>query len=121
VTCAEKLQATTRRYGENRDRFSTRPRGLPDMVVLIREGALDPERAREAIGETFRRRGTHERPADLVLPPGFEGAFTRYGEGYGLGAMTADEGIAVLTRFLKDIGVLDPDEGEVRRAPTPGA
>src|SRR2546427_5895 len=43
VTFAEKLHATTRRYGENRDRFSTRPRDLPDMVALIGEGALDPQ------------------------------------------------------------------------------
>ena len=33
----------------------------------------------------------------------------------------AVKGMAVLARFLKDIGVLDPDEGEVRVAPTPGA
>jgi hypothetical protein len=76
------------------------------MVALIREGALDPGRTGEVIAETFRRRGTHELPAELVLPPGFETAFTRYGEGYGLEAMTADEGMAVLTRFLQEIGVL---------------
>ena len=108
VTFAEKLHATTRRYGENRDRLSTRPRDLPDMVALIREGALDPERTGEVIDETFRRRGTHDLPAELVLPPGFETAFTRYGEGYGLEAMTADEGLAVLTQFLVEIGVLKP-------------
>ena len=108
VTFAEKLHATTRRYGENRDKLSTRPRDLPDMVALIREGALAPERTREVIAETFRRRGTHDLPAELVLPPGFETAFTRYGEGYGLEAMTAEEGLAVLTRFLVEIGVLPP-------------
>jgi len=108
VTFAEKLHATTRRYGENRDRLSTRPRDLPDMVALIREGALDPERTGEVIAKTFRRRGTHDLPAELVLPPGFETAFTRYGEGYGLEAMTADEGLAVLTQFLEEIGVLKP-------------
>jgi hypothetical protein len=108
VTFAEKLHATTRRYGENRDRLSTRPRDLPDMVALIREGALDPKRTGEVIDETFRRRGTHHLPAELVLPPGFETAFTRYGAGYGLEAMSADEGIAVLTQFLKEIGVLKP-------------
>ena len=106
MTFAEKLHATTRRYGENRDRFSSRPRDLPDMVALIREGALDPERARDAIVETFRRRGTHDLPPELALPPGFEMAFVRYGEGYGLEAMTADEGVAVLTRFLVEIGLL---------------
>jgi len=74
VTFAEKLHATTRRYGENRDRLSTRPRDLPDMVALIREGALDPERTGEVIAKTFRRRGTHDLPAELVLPPGFERA-----------------------------------------------
>ena len=47
-------------------------------------------------------------PGRIVLPPGFETAFTRYGEGYGLEAMTADEGIAVLTQFLEEIGVLKP-------------
>lgn len=108
VTFAEKLHATTRRYGVNRDRFSTRPRDLPDMVALIRDGVLDPERTGEAIAETFRRRGTHEFPAELALPPGFETAFIRYGEGYGLQEMSADEGIAELTRFLERIGILDP-------------
>jgi hypothetical protein len=108
VTFAEKLHATTRRYGENRDRFSSRPRDLPDMVALIREGALDPELSRAAVTETFRRRGTHDLPAELVLPPGFETAFIRYGAGYGLEAMTADEGIAVLTQFLEKIGILKP-------------
>ncbi len=54
VTFAEKLHATTRRYGENRDKFSTRPRDLPDMVALIREGVLDPERIGEGIAATSR-------------------------------------------------------------------
>jgi hypothetical protein len=108
VTFAEKLHATTRRYGENRERFSTRPRDLPDMVALIREAALDPGRTGEVIAETFRRRGTHDLPAELVLPPGFEAAFTRYGEGYGLETMTADDGMAVVTQFLEEIGVLQP-------------
>jgi hypothetical protein len=108
MTFAEKLHATTRRYGENRDKFSTRPRDLPDMVALIREGALDPDRTGEMIAETFKRRGTHDLPAYLVLPPGFETAFVRYGEGYGLEAMSSDEGIAVLTQFLQQIGVLKP-------------
>lgn len=110
VTFAEKLHATTRRYGEKRDRFSTRPRDLPDMVALIREGALEPERTAEAIAGTFRRRGTHDLPAQLVLPPGFETAFTRYGEGYGLAGMTADEGMAVLTQFLEEIGIVKPQQ-----------
>jgi hypothetical protein len=107
VTFAEKLHATTRRYGENRDKFSTRPRDLPDMVALIREGALDPDRTRDAIAETFRRRRTHDLPAELMLPPGFETAFTRYGEGYGLEGMTAEEGLAELTQFLEEIRVLE--------------
>ncbi len=108
VTFAEKLHATTRLYGANRDTFSTRPRDLPDMVALIRAGALDRERTRKAIAETFRRRATHDLPAELALPPGFETAFTRYGEGYGLGEMTAVEGLAVLTQFLEKLGVLEP-------------
>lgn len=105
-TFAEKLHATTRRYGRDRDQFSTRPRDLPDMLALIREGALDPDRTREAIAETFRRRGTHDLPERLVLPPGFETAFVRYGEGYGLEAMTAEDGFEELARFLEAIGVL---------------
>ena len=106
-TFAEKLHATTRRYGENRNKFSTRPRDLPDMVALIRQGALDPDRTRDVIAETFRRRGTHDLPAELFLPPGFETAFTLYGEGYGLEAMTAEEGLAVLTQFLVEARVLE--------------
>lgn len=62
---AEKLHAYTRPRGK---RFNSRVRDLVDMVLLIR-GGLNAVRLISAIRKTFKRRGTHDIPGQLVSPP----------------------------------------------------
>lgn len=65
---AQKLHAYTRpREGAP----NTRVKDLIDLVLLIDEGKLDPERLREAIRYTFERRATHDVPQSLAPPPEF--------------------------------------------------
>jgi hypothetical protein len=62
---AEKLHAYTLPRGK---RPNSRVRDLVDMVLLIR-GRLDAVRLISAIEKTFKRRGTHDIPGQLVSPP----------------------------------------------------
>ena len=69
---AEKIHS----YSLPRRTPNSRTKDLADLVLLIEKCALDPERLREAIGKTFRRRKTHEVPTELENPP--ESWQTRY-------------------------------------------
>jgi hypothetical protein len=63
---AEKLHAYTL---PRTDRLNTRVKDLVDMLLLIREGAIDEAAVRENLSKVFHRRNTHELPAKLPLPP----------------------------------------------------
>ncbi|MBW0000818.1 MAG: nucleotidyl transferase AbiEii/AbiGii toxin family protein [Verrucomicrobia bacterium] len=65
---AEKLHAyTLPRTGQP----NSRVKDLIDLVLLMETGALNPERLRNAVRDTFSRRGTHELPIVLEPPPTF--------------------------------------------------
>jgi hypothetical protein len=63
---AEKLHAYTL---PRTDRFNTRVKDLVDMLVLIRDGSVNEEVARESLHKVFHRRNTHGLPDNLPLPP----------------------------------------------------
>ncbi len=62
---AEKIHS----YSLARQSPNSRTKDLADLVLLIEKCALDPERLRDAISKTFRRRNTHEVPTELGNPP----------------------------------------------------
>lgn len=62
---AEKLHA----YTLPRERTNTRTKDLIDMMLLIRGGKLEQEKAVAAIRATFKRRATHEMPHTIDSPP----------------------------------------------------
>src|SRR5438093_1128058 len=65
---AQKLHAyTLPREGQP----NSRVKDLIDLVLLMDSDSLDPERLRNALRDTFARRGTHKLPATLEPPPEF--------------------------------------------------
>lgn len=63
---AEKIHAyTLLRSGAQ----NSRVRDLVDLVLLVRSGVMDQQRAADALRRTFTRRGTHEVPRVLTAPP----------------------------------------------------
>ena len=63
---AEKLHALSRPYD---DRPNTRTKDLVDLVLLIENELIDPERLRERVRAVFVVRATHELPDDLPAVP----------------------------------------------------
>lgn len=61
----EKLHA----YTLPRSSANSRVKDLVDMALLVRSGELDRRRVLNALHLIFERRGTHDLPASLVLPP----------------------------------------------------
>lgn len=71
----QKIHAYTLPRGE---RPNTRVKDLVDLVLLIDTSAMDPERLRRDIVDTFQRRQTHPVPSVLEPPPEFwEPVFTK--------------------------------------------
>ncbi len=94
---AEKLHAYTfpRPAAPN-----SRVRDLVDMVLLIESGNLAPDRVREALHRTFRRRDTHRLPAVIPAPPDeWGGAFRALAEDCRL-PVSLTEAFQVLREFL---------------------
>lgn len=72
---AQKLHAYTMPRG---DRPNTRVKDLIDLVLLIDSAAMDQERLKRDIMDTFQRRESHPVPSMLEPPPGFwEPVFTK--------------------------------------------
>ena len=65
---AQKLHAYTM---PRKDRANTRVKDLVDLVLLIESDALDVDRLKRDIADTFRRRETHAVPHVLEQPPDF--------------------------------------------------
>jgi len=62
---AEKVHALT----VPRESPNSRVKDLVDIVILIENGKMNPDRIRKALYTTFQRRKTHEVPLDLPEPP----------------------------------------------------
>lgn len=67
---AQKLHAYTL---HREDRSNTRVKDLIDLVLLIDSAAIDQERLKRDILDTFQRRQTHPVPDGLEPPPEFWG------------------------------------------------
>jgi hypothetical protein len=65
---AEKMHASTRRYGPHQ-RSSTRVKDLVDLVLLATTSELSARDLRAALRRTFQARATHPLPATLPEPP----------------------------------------------------
>jgi hypothetical protein len=63
---AEKLHAYTFPW---QDRVNTRTKDLVDLVLLIETGGVTPDGVKEAIANTFAKRGSHAIPVSLPEPP----------------------------------------------------
>jgi Nucleotidyl transferase AbiEii toxin, Type IV TA system len=94
---AEKLHAYTLPRGE---RTNTRTKDLIDMMLLIRGGDLEQEKAVVAIRATFTRRATHEVPRKLDSPPAeWAPVFDALAKECGV-AMTMKEGFELTGEFI---------------------
>jgi hypothetical protein len=94
---AEKLHAYTLPRGE---RTNTRTKDLIDMMLLIRGGNLEQERAAAAIRATFKRRATHEVPRKLDSPPAeWMPVFDALAKECAV-AMTMKEGFELTRKFI---------------------
>ena len=94
---AEKLHAYTLPRGE---RTNTRTKDLIDMMLLIRGGSLEQEKAAAAIRATFTRRATHEVPRKLDSPPAeWAPVFDALAKECGV-AMTMKEGFELTREFI---------------------
>lgn len=67
---AQKLHAYTM---PRTDRANTRVKDLVDLILLIESAAMDVDRLKRDIADTFRRRATHAVPETLAPPPDFWG------------------------------------------------
>ena len=65
---AQKLHAYT---VPRSDRMNTRVKDLVDLLLLIDSAALETNRLKRDIADTFGRRNTHPVPTDLEAPPAF--------------------------------------------------
>lgn len=65
---AEKVHAYTRTYGD-RQRRSTRPKDLVDILLIASSEALDASALRESLQSTFEGRARQPLPARLPPPP----------------------------------------------------
>ena len=97
---AEKLHAYTLPRGE---RTNTRTKDLIDMMLLIRGGKLEQEKAVAAIRATFTRRATHERPHTIDSPPTeWTPVFNALAKECGL-TTTMKEGFELTREFITDL------------------
>ncbi len=111
VQIAEKVHAYTRAYGRERQRGSTRPKDLVDLLLIITQFRLDATRLREALARVFRRRGTHPLPLTLPPPPaGWELAFSRHAAEMGM-PMTLEDAYARVAACLNPV-LQDPASGQ---------
>lgn len=62
---AEKLHA----YTLPRKKENSRVKDILDLVLLIEQGRMEPERIQYAVASTFQRRQTHDIPDELPEPP----------------------------------------------------
>jgi Nucleotidyl transferase AbiEii toxin, Type IV TA system len=99
---AEKVHAYTL---PRPNRMNTRTKDLVDMVLLIREQKLDPEKTAAAIHATFAKRRTHEIPKDLASPPrAWEPVFNELAKECHLD-LTLQEAFATVQEFTEKLGL----------------
>lgn len=89
---AEKLHALSRPYD---DRPNTRTKDLVDLVLLIENDLVEPDRLRERLRTVFGVRGTHEMPADLPpVPAAWRHDYAALVAGLDVEATTMDAALA---------------------------
>jgi hypothetical protein len=98
---AEKIHAYS--YPREKRPFS-RIRDLVDLVLLIEQRLPGKDLVKSAIEATFKRRGTHEIPKSLEIPPGaLEGTYADMAQDCGVEKKTMDEAFAFLKEYWQDL------------------
>ena len=99
-TVLEKLHAYTL---PREQRINSEVKDLVDMVLLIEQGGLDPQRLHECISKTFKRRRTHELPETFQEPPDFwEPIYAKLANECKLNS-NINEGSEVLRRLWREL------------------
>jgi predicted nucleotidyltransferase component of viral defense system len=98
---AEKIHAYTLPREGNPN---SRTKDLVDLVLLIEQGLTEPEKVRTALQQTFKRRKTHEVPADLPAPSdSWEGPYRALAGDCGVMKKTLKDAFLVLNEFWKSL------------------
>lgn len=98
---AEKIHAYS--YPREKRPFS-RIRDLVDMNLIIEQGLLRKDLVKLAIEETFKRRGTHEIPEDLEVPPDNVGdTYAVMAKDCGVEKKTMKESFAFLQEYWRKL------------------
>jgi hypothetical protein len=98
---AEKMHA----YSFPRDkRPFSRIRDLVDLIIIIEHGLPGKKLVKSAVDATFKRRGTHDIPKDLEIPPAvLAGTYADMAEDCGVGKKTMDEAFVFLKKYWRDL------------------
>ena len=98
---AEKIHAYS--YPRDKRPFS-RMRDLVDLVLLIEQGLPGDELLLSAVKATFERRGTHDIPQVLEVPPdALADSYAQLAEACGITKKTMAEGFSFLQKYWKRI------------------
>jgi hypothetical protein len=99
---AEKIHAYTLPRAKN---VNSRVRDLVDMVLLVDSNQLVPEKTREAILGTFKRRSTHPVPSSLEGPPAaWEKPFVALAAECGL-PLGINEAFGIIETFYRSLQI----------------
>ena len=98
---AEKIHA----YSYPRDeRPFSRIRDLVDLVLLIEQGLPDNNIVMPAIAATFNRRGTHDIPQKLEMPPGMHSdSYTKMAEDCGIMKKSMESAFNFIQGYWTDL------------------
>ena len=69
LACEQQFAEKIHAYTLPRNTQNSRVKDLVDLALLIGSGGLDQNRIMDALTVTFERRGTHDLPSGLALPP----------------------------------------------------
>ncbi len=98
---AEKIHAFS--YPRDKRPFS-RIRDLVDLVLIIEQGLPGKKLVKSAIEATFKRRGTHEIPKDLEIPPAaLEGTYSDMAQDCGIKKKTMEEAFTFVQGYWQDL------------------
>lgn len=98
---AEKIHA----YSFPRDkRPFSRIRDLVDLIIIIEHGLPGKRLVSSAVEATFKRRGTHDIPKDLEIPPAaLAGTYADMAQDCGVGKKTMAEAFVFLKEYWRDL------------------
>ena len=98
---AEKIHAYS--YPRDKRPFS-RIRDLVDLIIIIEHGLPGRKLVKSAVDATFKRRGTHDIPKNLEIPPAaLAGTYAEMAENCGVGKKAMDEAFVFLKKYWREL------------------